>query len=133
MYDCKMTRYRTTGKQHAHAPTNAIYATLLPSQNVPLLPIYTHSPTSTLVDTYKYTPTFQHYLFSTSKKCIAAYASTINAPQYTPSPIQSFHSAWTSKPKLLRIAEPGTSMSRPYLWSMRLRYLTSLTMRPSKA
>jgi hypothetical protein len=36
------------------------------------------------------------------------------------------------KPNELRIAAPGTSMSRPYLWSIKLRGRTSLTMRPSK-
>ena len=74
-----------------------------------------------------------HYRFSTSSKCIARYASKTNAPPNTPSPMQSFHNACVLKPKELRIAEPGTSISRPYLWSMRERYLTSFTMRPSKA
>lgn len=78
-------------------------------------------------------PTSTPYLFSTNSRCIARYASTMNAPPYTASPMQSLHSAWTLKPKLLKMAEPGTSMSRPYLWSMRERYLTSFTMRPSKA
>ena len=74
-----------------------------------------------------------HYRFSTSSKCIARYARTTNAAPKAARPMQSRHKAWTLKPKELRMAEPGTSMSRPYLWSTRLRYLTSLTMRPSKA
>lgn len=57
---------------------------------------------------------------------------TMKAPDMTPSAMTSCHSAKASKPKALRIEAPGTSMSRPYLWSMRVRYLTSLTMRPSK-
>ena len=80
-----------------------------------------------------HTPTCPPHLFSTSKKCIARYASNTNDAPNTPNPIQSFHSAWVSKPNELKIAEPGTSISKPYLWSMRERYFTSFTMRPSKA
>ena len=73
-----------------------------------------------------------NYRLSTSRKCIATYPSTKKTPQNTASPTASDHSARLLKPKELRIAEPGTLMSRPYLWSARLRYRTSFTIRPSK-
>lgn len=73
------------------------------------------------------------YLRSTSSTCIAAYARTTNAAANTPNPTTSLHSACVSNPNVLRIAEPGTSISMPYLWSIKLRYLTSLTMMPSNA
>jgi hypothetical protein len=59
------------------------------------------------------------YLLSTNKKCSAAYPSTKKTPHTTPSPATSLHNANTSKPKLLRIALPGTSMLRPYFLSTR--------------
>lgn len=73
------------------------------------------------------------YLFSTSNKCIARYARTTKAPAKTPSPMQSFHNAMTSNPNELKMADPGTSMSIPYLWSTSDRYLTSFTISPSNA
>jgi hypothetical protein len=69
---------------------------------------------------------------STRRTCIAPYANKMKAAEKTASPTTSFHRARTSNPKELRMAEPGTSMSRPYLWSTRLRYRTSLTIKPSK-
>lgn len=56
----------------------------------------------------------------------------MKAPQKIARLIASVHNARGWKPKELRIAEPGTSISRPYLWSTKLRYLTSLTIKPSK-
>lgn len=61
---------------------------------------------------------YTHHLRSTSRKCIARYPSTKNTPQTTASPMTSCHNARTLKPKLDKIAEPGTSRSRPYLLSM---------------
>lgn len=61
------------------------------------------------------------YLVSTNKKCIAAYPSTKKTPQKTARPITSFHRASTSNPKLERMADPGTSMLRPYFLSTRER------------
>lgn len=61
------------------------------------------------------------HLFSTSRKCIATYAMTMNTPEIMPSPITSDHRASVSKPKALKIEAPGTSMSRPYLWSISVR------------
>lgn len=55
----------------------------------------------------------------------------INTPEITPSPITSLHSACVSNPNALRIDAPGTSMSRPYLWSINVRNVTSLTMSAS--
>lgn len=63
--------------------------------------------------------TISAHLLSTSKKCNAANPSTKNAPDTIPSPATSRHSANTLKPKLLKIALPGTSMLRPYFLSMR--------------
>ncbi len=57
---------------------------------------------------------------------------TMNAPDIIPRAMTSGHSAKASNPKALRMEAPGTSISRPYLWSMSVRYLTSFTMRPSK-
>jgi len=74
-----------------------------------------------------------NHLLSSRSTCMAAYARTTNMPPKMAKPMQSRQRAITLKPKELRMAEPGTSISRPYLWSTRLRYLTSLTMRPSKA
>jgi hypothetical protein len=56
-----------------------------------------------------------HYLFSTSKKCIAPYAMIMKAPENTARPITSFQKAKLSKPNALRMEAPGTSISRPYL------------------
>jgi hypothetical protein len=56
-----------------------------------------------------------HYLFSTSKKCIAPYAMITKAPENTARPITSFQKARLSKPNALRMEAPGTSISRPYL------------------
>lgn len=61
------------------------------------------------------------YRFSTNKKCIAIYPNTRNTPQKTPKPNTSSHMASTLNPKLDKIAEPGTSMSRPYCLSTRER------------
>lgn len=58
-----------------------------------------------------------NYRRSTSNKCIARYPSTRNTPQKTPKPMTSCHSASVLKPKLLKIADPGTSMSSPYCLS----------------
>lgn len=52
---------------------------------------------------------------------MAAYAMTINAAEMIANPITSFHMASVSKPNALRMEAPGTSMSRPYLRSMRVR------------
>ena len=75
----------------------------------------------------------KHYRVSIRKKCRATYPRTRNTPQYTDKPIASRHKARVSNPKLDKIAEPGTVMSRPYLLSTKVKYLASLTMRPSKA
>src|SRR5271155_4635865 len=56
-----------------------------------------------------------HYLFSTSKKCIAPYAMIMKAPENTARPITSVQKARLSKPNALRMEAPGTSISRPYL------------------
>src|SRR5947209_18373866 len=56
-----------------------------------------------------------HYLFSTSKKCIAPYAMIMKEPENTARPITSFQKARLSKPNALRMEAPGTSISRPYL------------------
>jgi len=72
------------------------------------------------------------YLFSTSRKCIAAYANTMKLAPKTASPIASDFKAPLLKPKELKMAAPGTSISRPYLWSIKLKVRTSLTIRPSK-
>ena len=78
-------------------------------------------------------PDLSNHLLSSRSTCMAAYARTTNILPKMARPMQSRQRAITLKPKELRMAEPGTSISRPYLWSTRLRYLTSLTMRPSKA
>ena len=70
--------------------------------------------------THSYSIHISH-LVSTNKKCIAAYPSTKNTPQNTANPTTSFHRASTSNPKEDRIAEPGTSMFRPYFLSTRER------------
>src|SRR5271156_6362703 len=56
-----------------------------------------------------------HYLFSTSKKCLAPYAIIMKAPENTARPITSVQKARLSKPNALRMEAPGTSISRPYL------------------
>lgn len=75
----------------------------------------------------------RYYLLSTNTKWIPAYPSTKKAAQNTAKPTASFHNSNTWKPKELRIVAPGTSISRPYFLSSRLKYRTSLTMSPSKA
>lgn len=55
----------------------------------------------------------------------------MNTPEITPRPMTSFHRACVSNPNALRMDAPGTSMSRPYLWSIRVRNVTSLTIRAS--
>ena len=70
--------------------------------------------------------------FSTNSTCIAAYAITTNAPEITASPITSVHSAAVSNPNALRMDAPGTSISRPYLWSINVKNVTSLTIKASK-
>ena len=70
--------------------------------------------------------------FSINKICIAAYAMTMKALEKMARPMTSVQMASASKPKAERMEAPGTSMSRPYLWSTRVRYLTSLTIRASK-
>ena len=72
-----------------------------------------------------------YYRLSTSTKCIAAYPSTKNTPQYTAKPTASDHSARLLNPKELKMADPGTSISRPYFLSTNDKEYTSLTMRPS--
>jgi hypothetical protein len=56
----------------------------------------------------------------------------MNMAEIMPKPTTSCHRARVSKPNALRIEAPGTSMSSPYLWSMSVRKVTSLTIRPSK-
>lgn len=56
---------------------------------------------------------------------------TMNTPEITPSPMTSLHSACVSNPNALRMDAPGTSMSRPYLWSIKVRNVTSLTISDS--
>lgn len=57
------------------------------------------------------------YRLSTNTKCMAAYPSTKKMPHQTASPTASDHSARLLNPNELRMAEPGTSMSRPYFLS----------------
>jgi len=74
-----------------------------------------------------------YYRRSTSSTCNAPYPNTTNTPQNTANPTASSHRARLLNPKLDRIAEPGTSISSPYLWSASVSVRTSLTIRPSKA
>ena len=78
-----------------------------------------HSPAPTIHNTHLNNTTISSaHLLSTSKKCNAANPSTKNAPDTIPRPATSRHSANTLKPKLLKIALPGTSMLRPYFLSI---------------
>lgn len=63
---------------------------------------------------------------------MAAYANTMKLAPKTANPTASDGRALLLKPKELRMAAPGTSISRPYLWSIKLKVRTSLTMSPSK-
>ena len=45
----------------------------------------------------------------------------MNEPEMIANPITSRHMARVSKPKALKIDAPGTSISRPYLRSVRVR------------
>lgn len=56
---------------------------------------------------------------------------TMNTPEIAPSPMTSLHSACVSNPNALRMDAPGTSMSRPYLWSIKVKNVTSLTISDS--
>lgn len=67
------------------------------------------------------TPSHHHYRLSTNKKWMPKYPSNKNAPQKTDKPMTSLHSARLLNPKLDKMDEAGTSMSRPYLWSIRVR------------
>lgn len=73
----------------------------------------------------------RYHRFSTSKICIAPYATMINTPEITPSPITSIQRACVLNPNALRIDAPGTSMSKPYLWSTNVKNVTSLTISAS--
>ena len=100
--------------------TTSIYAPIsLPSH--PPHPIHIYIPFSTHPNITPPHYHNRHHLFSTSKRCIAAYAMTMNPAEKTPSPMTSLHSARLSNPNADKIDAPGTSMSRPYLWSMRVR------------
>lgn len=72
------------------------------------------------------------YLLSTNKICIAMYAKMMKALAKIAKLITSGHRAWVSKPKELKIVAPGTVMSNPYFLSVRVRYVTSLTISDSK-
>ena len=68
-----------------------------------------------------------NYLFSIRSTCIAIYAKIRTTPQITPNPITSGHKAWVLKPKAVRMLAPGTSISMPYLWSIKRFMATSFT------
>lgn len=59
------------------------------------------------------------YRFSTNNTCIARYASTTKLAANIPRPLTSCQNARLSKPNVLRIVAPGTSMSSPNLLQFR--------------